>query len=313
MENKKLQDTNILLEKETEDELEFDKQNWAKVYQYSDNPDKVIDDFIDAFLKRNDISELGFEDALKDQMKNFGAPALSAANPFLKWILIYRDLHGADMLAKFDDEQYQTLDKLYAERVINDADLAGTGRLGRNTLIFVKDLFYKFYDDAKYLTQLYYWLSVPANAEKVANLLDQADGKELYDILQILEYPRPADATGVNLNNQSWRTIFGKAVEGGFENSDLKNFLAFTGFEFNPEGKLRNARAVYSAMEKIDNLKSKSQSAEPIERSDDLDDIKKVEVSDTTKEILKDRGMTDVSKAQAKEIISYLLNDVIKG
>lgn len=132
---------------------EFASQNQLKI---DEQTIKVI------ATKINQLANSGVKDAL-----NF------LRNPFLQFFVAYKKC-GLDE-SQLLPVDFENLYRLHGEKIIGDANLKGTGKLGLNEMIFVED-FYKTnnysgkldgYSAMKYVYQVYSWAQNSSNITKL--------------------------------------------------------------------------------------------------------------------------------------------------
>jgi hypothetical protein len=291
---------NLLLEKEPSSVIDFNKIDWSQEYNLSSDKNAFIDNFINAFLRANNInSGIGFKDALHNQLELFGGEGMNEGlNPFLTWIVKYDKVVGG--LNTITDDAYNNLNTLYGNGIIFDKDLMGTSNLGTKTILFNADFYTKSSKDFVKLAQTFYLLDGSYGKSKFMEKIKALKGPQKYEFTQRLK-----------ANFSSFFTD--KLYK---DENVIKYFIVFKDGKYSPSGELRDVRDISSAIAYLDTQvedkeeKSKDRVVKKEEtpkndRLNQLDPIFKSNLEDAKKAALE--------MGKEEKLIDSLINVIIKA
>lgn len=228
-----------LLEKETPSQTSFRQTDWEGMYNQAiseggdEEVNNVINQFIDTFLSTNNLpQDIGFRDALFNQLKAYGGKALTPNFRFLDWIIQYNK--STDGLTRLTNEGYNNLIDAHGRNIVLDSDLTGQSSLKDKNIIFVEDLFNKDTNNFIFLTQVFYYLNSREGSKSFFDKYNKLNNLQLNEFYQILGY---SNASSMR------REVTPESI---------KNIICFKSGNFSNKGELRDTKVINDALEYLD-------------------------------------------------------------
>lgn len=274
-----------------EDDIQttFSKTDWKAKYEEADDEyelSELADEFIDSFLKDNNLTpNIGFRNALKEQLLTYGENAFDPNFIFLEWIKHYDK--ATDGLLRLRDEGYNNLISAYANNIVLDEDLNATSYLKSKNIIFVENLFEYELNNFLYLVKCFYYLNSKDGSKEFLGEYNSLSDDQKNEFFIKLGY------TSAN------------AMKKEIDASSIKNIILFEKAVFDNKGRLRNPRNISDALSYLDNTAPKADSKRSPEQSENVID------SDLAKKI-EDAKSGLVNQGKNKKYVDDILNIVVK-